>query len=231
LHAPPVCGDGRSGRSSHPLRRRRRPPAPLDAGGGRGGDRRRLAGAAGRRLGAGGRRRGGSGKPRSGVAFGPGPRAEGPGRGDPGFGPGAAGPHLQPGPRRAAGDGPGQAQAGRRMGPPARRRYTLSLQRIGILLTAYGTPDSLEDVEPYLTRIRRRYAYIRGDKRPAPEMVQDLRNRYRAVGGRSPLTEITRRQAEALERRLNQGAGEARFKAFVGMKHWHPFIHDTVAAI
>lgn len=107
----------------------------------------------------------------------------------------------------------------------------MSLQRIGILLTAYGTPDSLEDVEPYLTHIREHYTYIKGDKRPSPEMVQDLQNRYRAVGGRSPLTEITRRQAEALERRLNQGAGEARFKAFVGMKHWHPFIHDTVAAI
>lgn len=104
-------------------------------------------------------------------------------------------------------------------------------QVIGVLLTAYGTPGSLDDVEAYLTHIREHYTYIQGDKRPAPEMVQDLRRRYLAVGGSSPLTEITRRQAKSLEERLNAGADGVRFKAFIGMKHWHPFIHEAVSAI
>ena len=107
----------------------------------------------------------------------------------------------------------------------------MSERPIGVLLTAYGTPESLDDVEPYLTHIREHYTYIKGDKKPSPEMVEDLQRRYRAVGGNSPLTAITRRQAEALERRLNDGAEAPRFKVFVGMKHWHPFIHDTVTAI
>lgn len=102
---------------------------------------------------------------------------------------------------------------------------------IGVLLTAYGTPESLDDVEEYLTRIRQHYTYIKGDKKPTPEMVQDLQERYKAVGGQSPLTEITRRQAEGLEQALNASGEGARFKAFVGMKHWHPFIHDTVDEI
>src|SRR5690606_14058670 len=115
----------------------------------------------------------------------------------------------------------------------------VSTERIGVLLMAYGTPESPDEVEPYLTHIREHYTYIRGDKRPSPEMVADLQARYRLIGGRSPLLGITRAQAAALEKRLNGGGdngaagngGSAgvEFRTYVGMKHWHPFIHDVVA--
>ncbi|HLT59495.1 MAG TPA: ferrochelatase [Limnochordales bacterium] len=110
----------------------------------------------------------------------------------------------------------------------------MSTERIGILLMAYGTPEHPDEVEPYLTHIREHYTYIPGDKRPSPEMVADLQARYRLIGGRSPLLAITRQQAAALEVRLNGrgangAAGDVEFRTYVGMKHWHPFIHDVVA--
>ncbi|HEY8417189.1 MAG TPA: ferrochelatase [Limnochordales bacterium] len=105
----------------------------------------------------------------------------------------------------------------------------MSSERIGILLMAYGTPESPDEAEPYLTHIREHYTYIRGDKRPSPEMVADLQARYRLIGGRSPLLAITRAQAAALEERLNAAGSDVAFRTYVGMKHWHPFIHDTVA--
>lgn len=97
--------------------------------------------------------------------------------------------------------------------------HTLTRERIGILLMAYGSPDSLDDIEAYLTGIRE------GEK-PRLEEVEHLRERYRGIGGRSPLLEITRQQAGALEKHLkSQGLGA---HVYVGMKHWHPFIEDAV---
>jgi ferrochelatase len=83
-----------------------------------------------------------------------------------------------------------------------------------VLLMAYGSPATLEEVEPY-------YTHIRGGRRPTPEQVEALRNRYRSIGGASPLLAITRAQAEALGARLG-------IPVYVGMKHWHPFIEETV---
>ena len=55
------------------------------------------------------------------------------------------------------------------------------------------------------------------------------------IGGRSPLLDITQRQAEALERDLNRGKGQGTrgedFRVFVGMRYWHPFIKDTLKEI
>jgi ferrochelatase len=92
---------------------------------------------------------------------------------------------------------------------------------IGILLMAYGGPDSLEDVEPYLLDIR-------GGRHTPPELVEEIKERYALIGGRSPLLEITRQQAEALEAHLNR-EGRGRFRAFVGMRHWQPRIQEAVA--
>jgi ferrochelatase len=92
---------------------------------------------------------------------------------------------------------------------------------IGILLMAYGGPDSLDDVEPYLLDIR-------GGRPTSPELVEEIRERYALIGGRSPLLDITRQQAEALEAHLNRG-GDARYRAYVGMRHWQPRIKEAVA--
>jgi ferrochelatase len=91
----------------------------------------------------------------------------------------------------------------------------------GILLMAYGGPDSLDDVEPYLLDIR-------GGRPTSPELVEEIKERYALIGGRSPLLDITRRQAEALEAYLNQD-GHARYRAYVGMRHWQPRIKEAVA--
>ena len=92
---------------------------------------------------------------------------------------------------------------------------------IGVLLMAYGTPGSLDEVEAY-------YTHIRGGRQPSREMLEELVERYRAIGGGSPLLDITRRQAAALERALN-GAQEKTYRVYIGMKHASPFIADAVA--
>jgi protoporphyrin/coproporphyrin ferrochelatase len=91
---------------------------------------------------------------------------------------------------------------------------------IGLLVMAYGGPDKLEEVEPYLMDVR-------GYRATAPEIVHEVRERYREIGGRSPILERTQAQADALQSALNRQGPD--FKAFVGMRHWHPFIQDTLA--
>lgn len=91
---------------------------------------------------------------------------------------------------------------------------------IGLLVMAYGGPNNLEEVEPYLMDVR-------GYRPTAPEIVHEVRERYREIGGRSPILERTWAQAQALESALNTDG--QKFKAFVGMRHWHPFIKDTLA--
>ena len=95
----------------------------------------------------------------------------------------------------------------------------MKLERIGVLLMAYGSPDSIDDIEAYFTEIR-------GGEKPRPEEVEELRERYRRIGGRSPLLEITKQQAEALEEYLKAWGVAAR--VYIGMKHWRPFIEDAV---
>ncbi len=91
---------------------------------------------------------------------------------------------------------------------------------IGVLVMAYGTASGPEDVERY-------YTDIRGGRRPSPEHLEELRERYAAVGNRFPLLDITRQQAEGLERELNRDE-VGPFRAYMGMKHSSPFIAETV---
>lgn len=92
--------------------------------------------------------------------------------------------------------------------------------RDGVLLMAYGSPATVDDVAAY-------FAHIRGGRTPAADQVADLRARYERIGGRSPLLEITRRQAAGVEGLLAQAGGPVR--VYVGMKHAAPFIADAVA--
>jgi ferrochelatase len=91
---------------------------------------------------------------------------------------------------------------------------------IGLLVMAYGGPDNLEQVEPYLMDVR-------GYRATAPEIVHEVRERYREIGGGSPILARSQVQADAIEAALN--AQGQNFKAFVGMRHWHPFIQDALA--
>src|SRR5437870_9947384 len=79
----------------------------------------------------------------------------------------------------------------------------------GVLLMAYGSPATLRDVKAY-------YTHIRGGRTPPAEQVAELRARYERIGGRSPLLEITWRQAAGVVQALGQAGLPAR--AYVGMR-------------
>lgn len=100
---------------------------------------------------------------------------------------------------------------------PKERRPT------AVLLMAMGGPDCLENVEPFLLDVR-------GGRPTPPELVEEIRERYRATGGKSPALGITRRVAEQLERRLNE-LGKRRYRVYVGMRHWYPYIKDAYAEL
>lgn len=88
-----------------------------------------------------------------------------------------------------------------------------------VMLMAYGTPRTLDDVEAY-------YTHIRGGRKPSEEALADLLDRYRAIGGTSPLIEITERQRQGLETALRKAGSET--KVYAAMKHSPPFIVDVV---
>jgi len=92
-------------------------------------------------------------------------------------------------------------------------------ETVGVLVMAYGTPATPDDVEAYYTHVRR-------GRPPTPELLADLQRRYAAIGGTSPLLEVTRRQAAGLQAELGDS-----FRVELGMKHAPPFIEDGVAAL
>jgi ferrochelatase len=97
----------------------------------------------------------------------------------------------------------------------------------GVLVMAYGTANGPDDIERY-------YTDIRGGRPPTPEHLQELRDRYAAIGNVFPLLETTRAQADGLVERLNGTAGRAggpAFRAYLGMKHSPPFIPDGIDAM
>jgi protoporphyrin/coproporphyrin ferrochelatase len=97
----------------------------------------------------------------------------------------------------------------------------MAKKKMGLLVMAYGTPYKDEDLERYYTHIRR-------GRKPSEEMVEELRERYVAIGGISPLAKITLEQAETLESYLNNTQDDIEFKMYLGLKHIEPFIEDAV---
>jgi ferrochelatase len=88
------------------------------------------------------------------------------------------------------------------------------------LVIAFGGPQAPPDVRPFLENV------LRG-RRVAPGRVEEVAHHYEIVGGRSPITELTERQAEGLRVRL-AGAGQP-LPVYVGMRNWHPYLADTLA--
>ena len=95
---------------------------------------------------------------------------------------------------------------------------------IGVLVMAYGTAAGPDDIERY-------YTDIRGGRAPSAAHLQELKDRYEAIGNVFPLLDTTRAQAEGLVERLNDEVGGATFRAYLGMKHSLPFIPDGVEAM
>ena len=83
-----------------------------------------------------------------------------------------------------------------------------------VILMAYGSPERPEDIPAY-------FSDIRGGRQVRPEAVAELTERYRRIGGASPLNRITETQREAL-------ANATGLPVYVGMKHWSPWIPEAV---
>jgi protoporphyrin/coproporphyrin ferrochelatase len=92
---------------------------------------------------------------------------------------------------------------------------------VGVLLLSYGTPSRPEEIEAYYTHIRRGRA-------PTAEQVAELRARYDAIGGLSPLAERTRAQALGVQTALD-AREPGRFRVVAAAKHAVPFIEHGVA--
>lgn len=89
------------------------------------------------------------------------------------------------------------------------------MPKSAVLLLAHGTPDRVEEIPAYLANVT--------SGRPLPQaVVQEIQHRYSLIG-RSPLTEITMRQAALVSQELGG------LPTYVGMRNWKPYIHETVA--
>lgn len=94
---------------------------------------------------------------------------------------------------------------------------------VGVLVMAHGTPESPADIAPFYTRIRR-------GRPPSPEQLSELERRYAAIGGTSPLNQVTAAQVAGLTAELTRRAGD-RFTVAFGAKHTAPFIEDAALGL
>lgn len=96
------------------------------------------------------------------------------------------------------------------------------MSRLGVLITGFGGPDSLEAVGPFMRNLMGR--------EPSAELVERVSARYRLIGGSSPLATIARSIAARLASDLERLAGES-IPVEVGMLYWRPFIPDALTAL
>jgi protoporphyrin/coproporphyrin ferrochelatase len=89
-------------------------------------------------------------------------------------------------------------------------------KKTAVLLLAHGSPDSVDQVPEFLLRVT-------GGRPLPPAVVEEVKHRYGLIG-RSPLTELTLKQAEQL-------AGELGLPVYIGMRNWKPFIADAVSVM
>ena len=88
-----------------------------------------------------------------------------------------------------------------------------------VLVVSFGGPQGLDDIRPFLANV------LRG-RRVSPERVEEVAHHYELFGGVSPITAITRQQAEGLRTRL--AAAGRPLPVYVGMRNWHPLLPDTL---
>jgi protoporphyrin/coproporphyrin ferrochelatase len=112
-------------------------------------------------------------------------------------------------------------------------------EKIGVVLLNLGGPDSLDAVEPFLFNLfndpeiinfplsflfRKRLAKLISTRR-APS----IQEQYLKIGGKSPIVDLTNRQAEILEKNLQAKGVDAR--VYVAMRYWRPFTEDAIREI
>jgi ferrochelatase len=110
--------------------------------------------------------------------------------------------------------------------------------RIGVVLLNLGGPDSPDAVKPFLFNLfndpeiinfplsflfRKRLAKLISDKR-SPRIVEQ----YNQIGGKSPINELTQRQANALQKELD---GNIVSRVYIAMRYWKPFTEEVMRQI
>jgi len=88
---------------------------------------------------------------------------------------------------------------------------------IGVLIMAYGGPNSLDEIPGYLSDIR-------SGRPTTPAVLEEITNNYRQIGGKSPLLAFSQRQVNAVAAQLDP----ERYRCYLGMRHWSPWIEDVV---
>ncbi len=95
---------------------------------------------------------------------------------------------------------------------------------VGVLLMTYGSPETLDDVQGYMTNVY-------GGREPDPALVTEFKRRYDLIGG-SPLVRITKEQAAALQDELRRRhPDDPTFHVEVGMRFFPPFVPDGLRAL
>lgn len=97
-------------------------------------------------------------------------------------------------------------------------------RKIGLIVMAYGTPYTTSDIKRY-------YTHIRQGREPSEEALKELTEKYEAIGGVSPMANITINQAESLASKLNKIQDTYEFKLYIGLRHIEPFIEEAVQSM
>ncbi|HXY16386.1 MAG TPA: ferrochelatase [Terriglobales bacterium] len=90
------------------------------------------------------------------------------------------------------------------------------LSKAAVLLLAHGSPDAVDEIPEFLLRVT-------GGRPIPPQVIDEVKHRYGLIG-RSPLTELTLKQAKLLEQELG-------LPVYVGMRNWRPLVSDTVQSM
>ncbi len=111
-------------------------------------------------------------------------------------------------------------------------------KKIGVVLFQLGGPDSLDSIEPFLYNLFCDpdiidFPFARIARQPLAKLISMSRARhvahhYAEIGGKSPILEFTRRQAEALEAQL---CSDFDARVVVAMRYWHPFTEEAIAEL
>ena len=92
---------------------------------------------------------------------------------------------------------------------------------IGVLIMAYGGPNSVEELPGYL-------ADIRHGRPTTPAVLEEIAHNYNQIGGKSPLLEFSQKQLEAIQSALQPEGEPERYRFYLGMRHWSPWIEEVV---
>jgi|Deesub1362A_J573_1020465.scaffolds.fasta_scaffold00023_83 ferrochelatase len=108
----------------------------------------------------------------------------------------------------------------------------MTTEKKAIIMMNLGGPDSISSIEPFLYNLFSDRDIIRLPfQKPTAKLIskfraRKVRERYEKIGGKSPIVDITLRQAAALKNELGRD-----FEVFVGMRYWHPTIEEAVESV